>query len=82
MDSAKNVKWITPFKKFGMVKVKLLVEEDLRYPAIFQAPAGTRVEPLTFCKLQLTHMKESKVCGGIQTHSNEGNITCSMLTLH
>ena len=24
MDSAKNVRWIIPFKKFGMVRVKTL----------------------------------------------------------
>ena len=42
--------------------------------ALFQAQAGTRVEPTTFCNLAglLPDMIESKVSGGIQNHINEG----------
>ena len=28
MDRAKNVKWIIPFKKFGMVRVKIIVMKE------------------------------------------------------
>ena len=31
MDSAKNVKWIIPFKKFGMVRVNNKVSDRCRY---------------------------------------------------
>ena len=49
--------------------------------ALLQARAGTRVEPSTFCKLDgwLCHMKESKVNGGIRTHSCEGQLILSQL---
>ena len=54
----------------------LLVEEDR---ALFQARAGTWVEPPTFRKLAeyLPHMKEFKVPGGIRKHSDEGQVILS-----
>ena len=35
MDSAKNVRWIIPFKKFGMVRVKNDVHVAKLYGAYF-----------------------------------------------
>ena len=51
--------------------------------ALYQARAGTEVEPSIFSKLagQLPHMKEFKLPSGIQTYSRESQVIQSQLPL-
>jgi hypothetical protein len=53
---------------------------DLPIRTLFQARAGTRVEPSTFCVLagNLSLMKESKVFGRFRTYSSEGQLNINV----
>ena len=75
MDSAKNVKWIIPFKKFGMVRVKYNARFNVKFNVIYTGKCSSDEVQCSDYKCIPTQ----QVCDGIkQCEAGDDEVDCCM----